>query len=1146
MKKIITLLAFIGIAILLKAQIPQSGLINRFTFDNTVMGTVGSNSITSILPIYGPNRNNEPSNALNINSANNATNSAGITGLPTGNNARTIAFWFKSNASSIHSFFNYGPSNAGFALAYDPGSSRIIVSNGITEFPITRNYSTNWTHLAVTTNSGTLSVYINGVLSATTTLNFNVPVNPTSRIGFSPFAAYYGSFMMDDLIIYNRALNISEINQIRNGNCFAMPINTTPIGNLTICEGQSVNLTVTGNKTIKWFNTLNGTTPFDTGNSITTPVLNRDTIFYALSDSLGCTSERTAIAITVIPLVNPSSPSILTDTNSNYCIGNRVWLEASATNGLVRWYNLPLGGNILDTGRLFLTPTLNENATYYVENSTKCGAQSVSPRLPILLKVNGNGDLINSTPNYLMFACSNFTNSTQLKVSSTSNDIAWRWSGPIFATGKEITTPSGITRDTTFWAIAKQAGSCTATLPLRIKSYGYLATAPSNQTQANTTPICPGDTITLKATSLDLVPLIWRNSFGGIVGSGDSIRIPNSKDGKFTVRRGDGWCASNNTNVNIATTATPLGIITYSNDTIKTTNTFDSYKLFRNGVEVASGNTGSFAVPVSCGEYRATFTNTANTCGSFSALVRRTQIPAGPGALCYYYDFQSFNGLQFPALMSWALNGTPAEPSMPINQTGVTTTSNWICPASGTLNVRIKSANGCYYNASFLVQNITNIYNQIAGGFQGVDSLTTCTILSNILNVTLPASINISTPSLVCNGSTAQFTGNITVPGNIVWYDKATGGSPINTGNNFTTAPLDTLYSVYAARNYMGCESQRLARTANVQGKINAKISSSSDTVCENSVIQLTASNDLPNATYVWNNGLGSGALKSFRPSQTDSFRVVATVNGCRDTAYKYITVKSKSSYQFKVTQCAGTSYTFNGQTLTSSNTYEVTLRNAAGCDSLVTLELSFLDQISNQINVAICSGQSYRFNGIDLTSNGTYRDTLKSVFSCDSIVILNLSVNPLPTPTITQNGQELSTENFSFYQWKLNNNNIVGANNRTFTPTAIGNYTVEVADNNSCKNESNPFVVSSVGLLNLKQLNISIYPNPAKEQFSISHVPTHTKIQLMSIEGKVLFTKWSENETETIDTKDWLPGIYLVSLEIENRLHLSKIQIMH
>jgi hypothetical protein len=434
---------------------------------------------------------------------------------------------------------------------------------------------------------------------------------------------------------------------------------------------------------------------------------------------------------------------------------------------------------------------------------------------------------------------------------------------------------------------------------------------------------------------------------------------------------------------------------------------------------------------------------------------------------------------------------------MPVNQTGVTTTSNWICPASGTLNVRIKSANGCYYNASFLVQNITNIYNQLPGGFQGVDSLTSCTILSNIINVNLPASINISAPGLVCNGSTAQFTGNITVPGNIVWYDKATGGSPISTGNNFTTTSLDTSYTVYAARNYMGCESQRIARTANVQGKINVKISSSGDTICENSVIQLTASNDLQNATYTWNNGLGAGALKSFRPSQTDSFRVVATVNGCRDTAYKYITVKSKSSFNFGVVQCAGSSYTFNGNTYTTSGTYQAVLSNAAGCDSTITLDLI---------------------------------------------------INPLPTPTITQNGTELSTQNFSAYQWKLNNNNIAGANSKTFTPSVNGEYSVEVTDNNSCKNISEPFTVSTVGLFGStkNQLSVKIFPNPANEQLMLTELPSQTKIQILTMEGKILYTKWNEQKSETITTKDWSPGVYLISLEVDNMKQLTKIFITH
>lgn len=49
-------------------------------------------------------------------------------------------------------------------------------------------------------------------------------------------------------------------------------------------------------------------------------------------------------------------------------------------------------------------------------------------------------------------------------------------------------------------------------------------------------------------------------------------------------------------------------------------------------------------------------------------------------------------------------------------------------------------------------------------------------------------------------------------------------------------------------------------------------------------------------------------------------------------------------------------------------------------------------------INASICQGSSYTFNGIAQTTAGTYNDTLVNIGGCDSILTLNLTVDALPT----------------------------------------------------------------------------------------------------------------------------------------------------
>lgn len=99
-------------------------------------------------------------------------------------------------------------------------------------------------------------------------------------------------------------------------------------------------------------------------------------------------------------------------------------------------------------------------------------------------------------------------------------------------------------------------------------------------------------------------------------------------------------------------------------------------------------------------------------------------------------------------------------------------------------------------------------------------------------------------------------------------------------------------------------------------------------------------------------------------------------------------------SNDITVTICQGSSYPFKGQLLTASGTYLDSLASPNGCDSIITLHLSVDSFAASSFNASICSGQSYFYNGQDLTQTGAYKDTLISSSGCDSIVTLVLTVD--------------------------------------------------------------------------------------------------------------------------------------------------------
>jgi len=95
-------------------------------------------------------------------------------------------------------------------------------------------------------------------------------------------------------------------------------------------------------------------------------------------------------------------------------------------------------------------------------------------------------------------------------------------------------------------------------------------------------------------------------------------------------------------------------------------------------------------------------------------------------------------------------------------------------------------------------------------------------------------------------------------------------------------------------------------------------------------------------------------------------------------------------------------SYTWiDGNTYTSSNnTATYTLMNSAGCDSVVTLDLTINNSTTASISDTACD--SYTWSGIVYTVSGIYTHVYTNAVGCDSVVTLDLTINNLTTVSIS------------------------------------------------------------------------------------------------------------------------------------------------
>ncbi|MGN0186267.1 MAG: hypothetical protein ACI392_00775 [Paludibacteraceae bacterium] len=96
-------------------------------------------------------------------------------------------------------------------------------------------------------------------------------------------------------------------------------------------------------------------------------------------------------------------------------------------------------------------------------------------------------------------------------------------------------------------------------------------------------------------------------------------------------------------------------------------------------------------------------------------------------------------------------------------------------------------------------------------------------------------------------------------------------------------------------------------------------------------------------------------------------------------------------------TLCKGSFYDFEGRKIVRDTVITRHAQSVSGCDSTCIFTLTFVESKDSLLDVSVCDGDTYNFNGSVLSKAGTYLDTLPSSLGCDSIVTLRLTVVPTP-----------------------------------------------------------------------------------------------------------------------------------------------------
>ena len=178
---------------------------------------------------------------------------------------------------------------------------------------------------------------------------------------------------------------------------------------------------------------------------------------------------------------------------------------------------------------------------------------------------------------------------------------------------------------------------------------------------------------------------------------------------------------------------------------------------------------------------------------------------------------------------------------------------------------------------------------------------------------------------------------------------------------------------------------------------------------------------------------------------------------------------------------CGDSVYVWQGNPYDSSGLYNVIYSDMHGCDSTYSLHLMIEPEFSQEMDTAICQGESIVWQGSSYISAGTYATTYTGNLGCDSTYILNLTVDSVDVSVLSADPVITANNATGSYQWIdcLNGfQPISGAVSQSYTAVSNGAYAV-VIDDAGCKDTSACVSVITVGLPRASRDSLLIYPNP-------------------------------------------------------------------
>lgn len=138
--------------------------------------------------------------------------------------------------------------------------------------------------------------------------------------------------------------------------------------------------------------------------------------------------------------------------------------------------------------------------------------------------------------------------------------------------------------------------------------------------------------------------------------------------------------------------------------------------------------------------------------------------------------------------------------------------------------------------------------------------------------------------------------------------------------------------------------------------------------------------------------GLTFSAQYIIRLQQYDNYYFAGGNDGFLfDELRVYSTCVSTSS---SISPLSCDSYTApDGAVYTTGGSYTATINNSAGCDSVITINLTLNHSTTATINTTALDSYTVPSGTATYTASGTYNDTIPNAVGCDSVLVINVTM---------------------------------------------------------------------------------------------------------------------------------------------------------